>query len=137
MTDEAEKAKALADAASAEAINAAAIHAESQENARRAQMRQAISESEDRTVRRLTEFLRGRSVDDPETNNLMNVRLMANDIAYIKSDVMEIKESMKGDYVTYAQFKPVMLITYGLMGLLGTATVLSLIESVLKITPIQ
>lgn len=48
--------------------------------------------------------------------------VIATDISYIKRDVGEIKEKMGRDYVTRDEFKPVRNIAYGLVGVLGVAT---------------
>ena len=45
------------------------------------------------------------------------VLLMAKDIAGIKIDVGEIKNTLKADYVSRAEFEPVRKIVYGLTGL--------------------
>jgi len=51
--------------------------------------------------------------------------VVANDIAYIKADISEIKRSVRdlsGEYITRVEFEPIKRIVYGVVGLLGVAT---------------
>lgn len=60
--------------------------------------------------------------------------VVATDIAYIKRDIGEIKDSVRGlssEYVTKAEFDPVKRIVYGLIGVLGIATMGALLKLVL------
>lgn len=58
--------------------------------------------------------------------------VMANDIAYIKDEVKDIKQKLEGQYVTQDEFEPIKKIVYGLVTLILTAVVMGLIGLVLK-----
>lgn len=45
-----------------------------------------------------------------------NFNVIANDIQYIKRDVQDIKEQLKGGYVTKDEFEPIKRVVYGLVG---------------------
>ena len=47
------------------------------------------------------------------------IAVAKHDIEFIKQTLQEIKESLKQDYVTKDSFRPVRMIAYGLVGLLG------------------
>lgn len=52
-----------------------------------------------------------------------SLETIANDITYIKDDVKEIKDTLKGSYVTKDEFEPVKRIVYGLVGLILVSVV--------------
>lgn len=59
----------------------------------------------------------------------INIAVIANDIAYIKRDVSEIKDKMEKDYVTREEFEPIKRVVYGLVttiliGFIGALTAL-------------
>jgi hypothetical protein len=58
--------------------------------------------------------------------------VILNDLGYIKRDVKEIKDTLKKDYVTRAEFDPIKNVVYGVVGLLLTAVVGSLVALILK-----
>jgi len=63
-----------------------------------------------------------------------NATLVAN-IAYIQRDISEIKDSVKnleGSYVTKTEFEPIKRIVYGLVYILGAATIGSILRLVLR-----
>lgn len=68
------------------------------------------------------------SVQSDETR----LAVMANDISYIKGEVIEIKLNQKSNYVTRAEFDPVKKVVYGLVGLALIGLVTSIINLVLK-----
>lgn len=131
MSDES---KVLAESQSAEAVQATAIAAEATEKARSAQLQQAIVESEERTTRAMVGALRDvfgshKKFDEIEKKSSgVNINVIANDIAYIKEDVREIKEKMEKDYVSMDMFIPVRNIVYGMVGVLGLATMGALLK---------
>lgn len=52
-----------------------------------------------------------------------NIEVIANDIAYIREDMHEIKATLKGSYVTKEEFEPIKKLVYGLVGLILVAVV--------------
>lgn len=65
-----------------------------------------------------------------ETNQ--NLAIVMTRIEDIKNDIKEIKETLKQDYVTRAEFGPVKTLVFGLVGLLLTGVVGALLTLVLK-----
>lgn len=62
-----------------------------------------------------------------------DMRVMANDIGYIKQSVAKIEESLGRDYVSMDTFTPVRNIVYGLVGTLGLATMAALLKLIFKV----
>lgn len=58
--------------------------------------------------------------------------VMANNIEYIKADIIEIKEQLKKDYVTREEFSPIKKIVYGLVSLILVAVVGAMVALILK-----
>lgn len=56
------------------------------------------------------------------SEHVTNIKIMANDLGYVRQDVAEIKVKLESHYVTKDQFEPVKKIVYGLIGVLGVAT---------------
>lgn len=54
--------------------------------------------------------------------NITNIKIISNDLAYVRSDVSEIKLKMESTYITRQEFQPVQRIVYGLIAVLGLAT---------------
>jgi hypothetical protein len=52
-----------------------------------------------------------------------DLRIISNDLSYIRDDVKEIKANLSSGYVTKDQFEPVKKIVYGLVGLILVAVV--------------
>lgn len=61
-------------------------------------------------------------VRDAKESTTEGLALMAKDIEYIRRDLTEIKGKMDKDYVSVDQFTPVRNIVYGMIGVLGLAT---------------
>lgn len=70
-------------------------------------------------------------VKEAKQVNAENVAVIAVDIGYIKRDVGEIKEKLDRDYVSKDEFSPVRNIVYGLVGILGIATLGAILRLVL------
>lgn len=47
-----------------------------------------------------------------------NLALMANDLAYVKRDIAEIKATVTTHYVSKEEFEPIKKLVYGLVGLI-------------------
>lgn len=62
----------------------------------------------------------------------VNLEVIANDIAYIKSDIRDIKETVSATYVTKDQFEPIRNIVYGLVGLILVSVVVALLSVVVR-----
>ena len=56
---------------------------------------------------------------------------MASDIEYIQRDVKDIKLTLRGDYITRAEFEPVKKVIYGLVGLILVAVVSAIVALVI------
>lgn len=67
------------------------------------------------------------------SGNASGLSVIANDISYIKQDIAEIKEKLEHNYVSKEEFTPVRNIVYGLVGILGLATVGAILKLILKI----
>jgi ABC-type phosphate transport system permease subunit len=61
-----------------------------------------------------------------------DLRIMANDINYIRQSVDEVKANLQGNYVTKDQFDPVKKLVYGLVGLILTAVVVGVLSLVIS-----
>ena len=66
------------------------------------------------------------------TKDETSLAVIANDISYIKRDIIDIKEKLNDDYVTKTEFEPIKKIVYGLVGLILVAVVTALVAGVLK-----
>lgn len=66
-----------------------------------------------------------------------SLKVLTNDMSYLRRDVAEIKETLKNDFITRiefeAKFYPVQKITYGLVAVLGIATITAVLKLVLKL----
>lgn len=67
-------------------------------------------------------------VRDAKESTAEGLALMAKDIEYIRRDLTEIKGKMDKDYVSVDQFTPVRNIVYGMIGVLGLATMGALLK---------
>ena len=54
------------------------------------------------------------------------------DLAYIKRDIKEIKETLKADYVTKDEFSPIKSIVYGTVSVILLAVIGALVALVVK-----
>lgn len=59
--------------------------------------------------------------------------VIANDISYIKRDIGDIKSKLENNYVSKDEFTPVRNIVYGLVGILGIATIGAILKLILKV----
>lgn len=66
-------------------------------------------------------------------DGLTGVSVISTDISYIKRDIGEIKDKLERNYVSKDEFTPVRNIVYGLVGILGIATVSAILKLILKI----
>lgn len=101
---------------STEAIAAATVHAEAVERARSEQIKTAIQESEDRTMKTFAQALKSvfsetKRFDDMASGRNVNIDVVANDISNIKDVLGEVKVSvaaitskMEKDFVTRVEF---------------------------------
>lgn len=53
-------------------------------------------------------------------------------IDWIKKDVQEIKDRLKENYVTRAEFDPIKKIVYGVVGIILTTVIVALLAFVIK-----
>lgn len=58
--------------------------------------------------------------------------VISTDIAYIKSDVAEIRRMQQTNYVSHDEFEPIKRIVYGLVGLILVAVVGALVSLVVR-----
>lgn len=64
-------------------------------------------------------------------NEDASLKVLANDISYIKKDISEIKDSIKDlsdKYVTKEEFAPIKNIVYGMVGLILTAALVAMMK---------
>lgn len=66
------------------------------------------------------------------TDNHPSLEVIANDISYIKRDVVDIKNSLEKEYVTQDQFDPIKKIVYGMVSVMLTTVVVGLLTLVLN-----
>ena len=64
--------------------------------------------------------------DESET-----LAVLANDVAHIKADIAEIKQSMINSYITRVEFEPVKKVVYGLVTIVLIAVVGALVALVI------
>lgn len=124
-----------AEQASAEAIHKAKNAQQAIELARAAQMYEAVEMSAQKTRSAMVDALKevmdeNRNIDTVGSKSV-NINVVANDIAYIKRDVAEIKDKLEGEYVTKAEFAPVKMLIFGAVGLVLTSVVGALITLVI------
>ena len=62
-------------------------------------------------------------INEPYYDDATLIALVRKDIKYIRKNVCEIKAALDKNYVTKAEFKPVKLIAYGLVGIAGTSII--------------
>ena len=65
-------------------------------------------------------------------NNETSLALMAQKITFIDENVKDIKTKLEADYVTKDQFEPIKRIVWGLVGLILTAVVVSLMALIIN-----
>ena len=58
-----------------------------------------------------------------QTNDRVELAVMANDIAHIRTEVSEIKIKIDSRYVTKTECEPVRKVVYGIIGLILVAVV--------------
>lgn len=58
--------------------------------------------------------------------------VMANNIEYIKTDIVEIKNQLKAEYVTREEYAPVKKLVYGMVGVILVAVVGALLALIIK-----
>ncbi len=67
---------------------------------------------------------------DPRTD--IKHLLLENKIDHMTSDIKEIKDALKGTYVTQDQFAPVKTIVYGLVGIILVSVVGALLTLIIN-----
>lgn len=66
------------------------------------------------------------------SEQVTNIRLIANDLQYMRKDISEIKEKLENNYVTKAEFVPIQRFVFSIIGILGIATVTAILKLILK-----
>jgi hypothetical protein len=66
-----------------------------------------------------------------EQKLITDLAVIANDISYIKGQIVEIKQKLEGEYVTHDEFEPVKKVVYGLVSLILVAVVGALLGLVI------
>jgi hypothetical protein len=61
-----------------------------------------------------------------------NLKVIANDISYMKRDISDIKRTVQHSYVTKDEFEPIKNIVYGLVGLILVSVVGALVSLVMR-----
>lgn len=72
-------------------------------------------------------------IKDARQSTTESLAVLMNDISYIKRDIGEIKDKLENNYVSKDEFTPVRNIVYGLVGILGIATVGAILKLILKV----
>ena len=54
-----------------------------------------------------------------------DIRVIANDIGYIKLDMQDVKKALSSNYVTVDQFDPIKRLVYGTVGLILSSFVVA------------
>lgn len=57
-----------------------------------------------------------------KSNTDVNIAVIQSNLVDIKEDVHDIKTKLESEYITKAEFEPVKRIVYGVIGILGVAT---------------
>lgn len=125
-----EEAKALADAQSAEAVQAASVHAEAIEKARAAQSVLA----DERTARLFKEALEdvfSASAQSGRFIDISRIPLICQAILTIDDSLKNINEKLDTKYVTKEAFTPVQRVVYGVVGLILTSVFVALLSLVI------
>jgi hypothetical protein len=73
-----------------------------------------------------------RKTNQASIDSKADFKVMSNDIAYMRQDVLDIKMSLNNSYVTKDQFDPIKKLVYGLVGLILTAVVVALMSLVIN-----
>lgn len=61
------------------------------------------------------------------TTDESDLAVMANDIKYIREDILDIKRKLENEYITRQEFDPVKKIVYGIIGVVLTGVLGSLL----------
>lgn len=65
-------------------------------------------------------------------NDSDNIKVIGNDISYIKRDVADIKHKLEHEYVSQDQFDPIKRIVYGLVSIVLTGFVVAVVALVVQ-----
>lgn len=68
----------------------------------------------------------------PSKDDIMDYRLLDSKLETVAEDVKEIKETLRGNYVTTHEFQPVKLITYSLVGTILLSVLGALLALVMR-----
>jgi hypothetical protein len=73
-----------------------------------------------------TEAQYRRKTNQASADSKADFKIMSNDIAYMRQDVIDIKMSLNNSYVTKDQFDPVKKLVYGMTSLILTAVIVAI-----------
>jgi hypothetical protein len=73
-----------------------------------------------------TEAQYRRKANQATVDSKADFKIMSNDIAYMRQDVLDIKMSLNNSYVTKDQFDPVKKLVYGMTSLILTAVIVAI-----------
>lgn len=73
-----------------------------------------------------------RKANQASIDSKADFKIMSNDIAYMRQDVIDIKMSLNNSYVTKDQFDPVKKLVYGMTGLILTAVIVAIMTLLLS-----
>jgi hypothetical protein len=126
---------ALAESKTAEALNATVVAAEATENARTAQIRELLAESDARNAKMIGEAIteafgtnkaQGRYID------VTRIPLICQNIDGIHTTLQQIDKKIDEKMVTKERFSPVEKIVYGAVALILSGVVGALLLSILN-----
>jgi hypothetical protein len=67
-----------------------------------------------------------------ETQGQVKLAIIQTDISYIKGEVLEIKNLVKEQYITKAEFEPVKRLVYGLVSIVLTGVIGAILYLVIQ-----
>jgi len=114
----------LAESNSAEAVNAAAVHAEAIEKARVSQIEAAVSSA-------IAQFF-DRGVQEKRYIDVGRIPFICDDLHGIHETLNKIEDKLDEKYVTKEDYRPVKAIVYGAVGLILTSVMIALIALIIR-----
>lgn len=72
------------------------------------------------------------SILEEASTHVVSVKVMANDLAYVRKDITEIKTQLESHYITKAEFQPVRNIAFGMVTVILLGVSGALIALVIK-----
>lgn len=58
------------------------------------------------------------SILEEAAGHAINMKVMANDLGYVRKDISDIKVKLESHYITKSEFAPVKAVVFGLVGII-------------------